>query len=96
MPILGHLMDRQIVTRAADNLVGVTMSTLNHSLPATNPQSILLNLRSVEEIDIQGNPALFAQGNASLITIGYAAPSSATCPTVEFEALGVVWHSLVQ
>lgn len=96
MAILGKLIERQLVSRAGDDLSGVTLATLAHSLE-TNPETVLVQHRSIQEVGHQPNPQLLGVGgNASIATIGYAVPSTASCPTVYFEALAIYWHSTVR
>lgn len=99
MAILGTYVDRTTVSRAGDALAGVTLATLSHSLPATNPEMVLPILRSVE--DLAGSQApislLGLGGNASIATIGYAAASvAASCPTVMFNVYSTVFYSLIR
>lgn len=67
MAILGTFVDRQ----QGVTLAGFTVTTLPHSLPATNPELMAIQLRSVASGTAQGG--LFALGgNASLLTVGAA------------------------
>lgn len=96
MAILGTYVDRALNTRAGDNLSGVTMTTLAHSL-ATNPDSVVPVLRSVQGIDMNQAPGLIGlRGNGSLNTIGFAVPTTRSAPTIEFEVLSFTWHSTVR
>jgi hypothetical protein len=89
--IIGTLIDKTTVSRAGDALVGVTLATLAHSLPATNPTIVLPVLRSVQApVQVLG-----LGGNASIATIGFAAASAASTPTVMFDVYTAVVHSLI-
>lgn len=98
MAIFGSLWDRTLQTRAADGLRGVTLTTVPHSLPATNPEILVPVLRSVQEFAYPVNVGLLGlRGNASLNTVGFApAPSAATCPTVEYEVISAVLHTIIK
>ncbi len=97
MAIFGSFWDRALASRAGDGLRGVTLTTLAHSLPATNPEIIVPVMRSIEGIGHQPNPSLLAlRGNASLNTIGFAVPSTASCPTIEYEVVSAVLHSIIR
>lgn len=96
MAILGKLIDKTTVSREGDALKGVTLASLAHSLPATNPDIVLPVLRSVQEVGHQPAVQLLGLGgNASLATIGYAVGSTASCPTVMFDVYTAVIHSLI-
>lgn len=97
MAILGTYVDRALSTRAGDNLVGVTLTTLAHSL-ATQPDAVIPVLRSVQDIlDTNPHPKLMAlRGNGSLNTIGFAVPTTRSAPTVEYEVLSFTFHSIVR
>ena len=76
----------------------MTLATLPHSLPATNPETVLPVLRSVESaMNVQG-PTLFGLGgNASILTIGYSGGLSTTSfPTVMFDVLAKVFYSTIR
>ena len=101
MGILGTLIDKTLVSRAGDagttsQRVGVT--SLAHSLPATNPESVFVNLRSVEGVGAYSQtPKPFGLGgNASLATIGFEFASGVSAGTIMFEVLSVVYHSVIR
>lgn len=100
MAILGRLIDKQTVSRAGDDLAGVTLAALNHSLPATNPEMVLPILRSVQAVGGNGSnglPALLGLGgNASQITVGYAMASAVSCPTVMYDVYAAVLHTIIR
>jgi hypothetical protein len=102
MSILGVLIDQTTVSRVGDNLKAVTFASLAHSLPATNPQIVLPVLRSISSSGGTGGAGqrnfhlLGLGGNASLATIGYAAGSAASFPTICFDILSIVFHSTIQ
>lgn len=99
MAIFGTLWDRQLGTRAGDGVSGVALTTMAHSLPATNPEIFIGVMRSVQGANVGPQIAvgLLAQrGNASLNTIGFAISSSASTPILEFEGISAVLHSLVR
>lgn len=97
MSILGTFVDKQTVSRAGDDLSGVTVGTLSHSLPATNPEMFLPILRSTQA---QGhNPGVNVLGvaaNASLLTIGYRVSSTASAPTLMFDVIAAVFHTVIR
>ena len=97
MAILGTLIDKQTISRAGDALSGVTVGTLSHSIPATNPEMFLPILRSSQE---QGHiPAIQPMGlggNASILTIGFRVGSTASCPTILYDAFAVVFYSTIR
>lgn len=96
MAILSTYIDKTTVSRAGDALLGVTVATLQHSL-ATNPDTVLPVLRSVQGIGHQPSAAVFGLGaNASIATIGYAVGSTASAPTLMFDVLAVFFHSLIR
>lgn len=101
MSILGTLIDKTTASRAGDagttsQRVGLT--TLAHSLPATNPESIFVNLRSVEGVaGVSMTPKVFALGgNASLSTIGYEYQSGVSAGTIMYDVVAVVYHSIIR
>lgn len=97
MAILGTLIDKTTISRAGDALFGVTLATLSHSLPATNPEMVLPILRSVQGIGHQPGVALLGLGgNASISTIGYAVGSTASCPTLLADVYAQVFHSIIR
>lgn len=89
MAILTKWIDIQTISRAGDALGSnggaFTSSTLSHSLPATSAEVYIPILQSVQSIGI-GAPVLpLAVGsNSSLLTIGYAATTTASSPTISF------------
>ncbi len=96
MAILGTYIDKTTVSRAGDDLKGVTLATLAHAV-GTSPELVLPILRSVQEVGHQ--PAvqvLGLGGNASIATIGYAVGSTASCPTVEFDVFAGFLHSTIR
>ncbi len=98
MAILGTYIDKTTVSRVGDGLFGVTLAhTLAHSLPATNPEMVLPILRSVAQIGAQPSIALLGLGgNASILTVGYAVGSTASCPTLMFDVFAQVFHSIIR
>ena len=99
MALLGYLIDKQSVSQAgAGNTDGVQAITLNHSLPATNPELVLPVMRSVEAVAGNGSrgiPALAGLGgNASISTIFICMASSPSTPTVMFDVYQMVFHTL--
>ena len=97
MPILGTYVDRTLSTRVGDALVGVTMTTLAHSL-ATSPDAVIPVMRSIANVaDTNPNPVLFAlRGNGSLNTVGFAVPTTRSAPTIEFEVISYTYHSTMR
>ncbi len=97
MAIFGSLFDRTLQSRAGDDLSGVTLTTVPHSLPATNPEILLTQLRSVAEIGHQPAVVMMGlRGNASLNTVGFAVSSTGSCPTVEYEVISAVLHTMIR
>lgn len=99
MAILGTYVDRTTVSRAGDALRGVTMATLSHSLPATNPEMVLPILRSMQVLASGRNQVslLGLGGNASIATIGYASGGgAASCPVVMFDVFSTVFYTLIR
>lgn len=97
MSIFGTFVDRQLGTRAGDGVSGIALTTMAHSLPATNPEIFIGVMRSVQGIGVQSAVGLLAlRGNASLNTIGFAISSSASTPTIEFEGIAAVLHSIIR
>lgn len=97
MAILGTFVDRQSVSRAGDGLTGVTVGTLSHSLPATNPEAFLIQMRSIAALGHQ--PAiqpLAVGGNASILTNGFVVGSTASAPTVYYDAFAIVFHTVIR
>lgn len=100
--ILGTLVDKQTVSRAGD--AGTTggnvgLSTLAHSLPATNPEASFVNLRSIQAIAAGAPPVpqpFILGGNASLLTLGYAFNSGVSAPTIMFDVIATVYHSVIR
>jgi len=95
MALLSNLVDIVHASRAGDNLSGITMSTFNHSLN-TNPDIVFTQMRSVQAVAAQANPALFWVGsNVSLSTIGFAVPSAASAPTVAYDIFTwFIWSAI--
>lgn len=105
MSILGTLVEKQTQTRAGDtgtNVQQVVLTTLNHSLPATSPEAAWANLRSVQALGTQGprTPIPFILGgNASLLTLGFAIDgisSTLSVPTIMFDVVAQVYHSIIR
>lgn len=105
MSILGTLVDKQTVSRAGDsgtNVQQISLTTLNHSLPATSPEAAWANLRSVQAIGTQGPRTpqpLILGGNASLLTLGYAIDgisSTLSVPTIMFDVVCQVYHTIIR
>lgn len=100
MAILGTLVDvTSGVSRAGDDGSHV-VTTLAHSLPATNPEIQIPILRSIEAgsgcgVDVCQLMAL--GGNASIQTVGYAkTESTASAPVVFFDVVAMVLHSAIR
>lgn len=101
MAILGTLIDKQTVSRAGDagtTAQHVGLATLAHSLPATNPESVFLQMRSVQDVGgVSQTPKPFqVGGNASLLTIGYDYASGVSAGTIMFDVVAVVYHSVIR
>ena len=97
MALLGFLIDKQTHSRVGDDVDTVTAITLNHSLPATNPELVLPVMRSIEIIGdgFNGMPQLAGLGgNASISTIFICMASSPSTPTVMFDVYQMVFHTL--
>lgn len=101
MAILGYLIDRHTVSRAGDagtTAQHVQLSSIAHSLPATNPEAVFVGLRSVQDLGGAAQlPIPFGLGgNASLTTIGYNYHSAVSAPTIMFDVHALVWHTLIK
>lgn len=100
MAIFGTLWDRQSGSRAGDDLIGVTLSTAAHSLPATNPEIMIPVTRSIAELAataLRKGITLFGlRGNASLNTVGFHAITGQSTPTVDFEVVSAVLHTVIR
>lgn len=97
MAIFGTFWDRQLGTRAGDGVSGIALTTMAHSLPATNAEIFIPVMRSQQGIGVQSAVTLLGlRGNASLNTIGFAISSSASTPTVEFEGVSAVLHTIIR
>jgi hypothetical protein len=99
--ILGTFIDRQTVSRAGDagtTAQNVGLATLAHSLPATNPEAVFINLRSVQGAGgVAEKPQPFGLGgNASILTIGYAYQSGVSAPTIMFDVIAQVFYSTIR
>ena len=93
----GTLWDRQVITRVGDGLRGLTMAAIAHSLPATNPQVLFMQLRSVAVIADHTPPMMLLgqRGNASQNTVGYMIASTGSCPLIEYDAICAILHTLI-
>ncbi len=108
MPILGVLIDKTTVSRAGDagtTSVNIGLTTLAHSLPATNPEAVFVNMRSIQANVLFGRqvPQPFCLGgNASLLTMGtqYEVPavaaSAISAPTTMFDVISQVFFSMIR
>ena len=100
MPIIGTLWDRTLSTRAGDDLIGVTLTTLAHSLPATSPEVFIPVTRSIAELAAtalrKGITVFGLRGNSSLNTVGFHAITGQSTPTVEFEGVSAVLHTVIR
>lgn len=106
MAILGTFIDIQTSSRAADLLAStalagtaLNLTTSPHSLPATNPESVFMQLRSVQVGADYATPQLVGLGgNASLATIGFVGGgvSQNTFPTVMFDVVCITYHSIIR
>ncbi len=89
----GTLID-QISSSIAGSDVSesISFSSHIHSLPATVPDYVVVEMTSLDTVGIiNGPPALLRMGaNASVITMGYAYGSAASTPTVAFTITSVV------
>lgn len=91
MSILGTLTDRL----AGATLSGVTLTTFPHSLPATNPQFMGVQLRSALSATAPG-AIVAVGGNASLLTVGLQAASvSLGSNLVFFDIYSNIYHSII-
>lgn len=105
MAILGTLVDKQTVSRAGDsgtNVQQISLTSINHSLPATNAEAAWAYLRSVQAIATQGprTPQPFILGsNASLLTLAFGLDgisSTLSVPTILFDVVAMVFHSIIR
>lgn len=98
MSILSTLIDRSTYVYSG-NTGGIAASafytTQAHSLPATNPDIVLLSLQSIQLSGVSQFPVpVQAGGNASLSTVGVLTASSASVGVLAVQVLAVVWHSI--
>ncbi len=67
---------------------------------AEHPEVLLPIMRSVQAVAGNGSnglPELLGLGgNASIATIGYAMASCVSCPTVMYDVLAIVFHSVIR
>ncbi len=92
MAIVGTLIDRL----AGRTLTGVTLTTAPHSLPATNPELMAVQLRSTATATAPGD-LLAVGGNASILTIGLNAASvSLGSNMAYFDIYSFVFHSIIR
>lgn len=101
MSILGVLIDKTTVSRLGDagtTAQHVGLATLAHSLPATNPEAVFVNLRSVQDTAgvAQVPNAFCLGGNASLLTLGYGYQSGVSAPTIMFDVIAQVFYSPIR
>jgi hypothetical protein len=99
MAILGTLMDVTTVSWVADAVTGAVVTRYAHSLPATNPEVVIPVIRSIEAVGggTARAPTFFGLGgNASFQTVGRYTASNVTVPTVMFDILAIVFHSVVR
>jgi len=92
MTIVGTLIDK----RAGQTLTGVTLTTAPHSLPATNPELMAVQLRSSLTATAPAD-LLMVGGNASLLTIGLNAASVSLGSNMDyFDIYSMVFHSVIR
>lgn len=97
MAILGTFVDKTTISRAGDDLSGVTVATLSHSLPATNPDMLLPILRSTQAQGHNPGVSLLGLGaNASISTIGFRISSTASCPVLLLDVFAVTFFSMIR
>lgn len=103
MAILGTYIDKQTITRAGTSgttAAGahVVLTTLAHSLPATNPEAVFVAIRSIDGgVDSGVVTPFVLGGNASLLTLGYrAAVSSASLPAIMSDIFAMTFHSIIR
>ena len=92
MTILGTFIDR----RVGQTLTGVTLTTVPHSLPATNPELSAVQLRSTLTATAPGEVYVVG-GNASLLTVGLNAASVSLGSNMSyFDIYSFVFHSIIR
>lgn len=97
MSILTKWIDVYTASRAGDDLKGVTLATVQHSLPATSGDVQIPYLRSVQGIGHQPGVNVFAVGaNSSIATVGWAVGSTASCPAVYYTLVSAMFHSIIR
>ena len=104
MAILGVLVDKSTISVAGGNSDSIVLKTYAHSLPATNPEMLLPNVRSIGSlIGVAGSgvdnglPRVMAVGaNASLSTVAVLNASAASVATILFDLYAVVFYSKVR
>lgn len=99
MAILGALVDKTSATRVG-GAAGVAVTTLAHSLPATNPEIQIPILRSIEAgsgCGIAFIQLLALGGNASIQTVGFAnTQSTKSNPDVAYDMIAMVAHTQIR
>lgn len=104
MSILGSYIDSQLVSHAGVGLASAALelTTLAHSLPATNPEVVEIHLVSLEDTVAAGigvNSTPFSPGgNASLLTLGWAvgSASAASIGITLARVVARVYHTVVR
>lgn len=104
MSILGSYIDSRLASIPGRGLASAALElgTMNHSLPATNPEVVEVHLVSLEDVSAAGvgvHPIVFSPGgNASLLTTGivYGNASSASIGTVLVRIVARVYHTVVR
>ena len=92
MAILSHYTDKL----TGQTLTGVTLTTAPHSLPATNPEEMRVQVRSVLTATAYGE-VIAVGGNASLLTIGLQAASIALGSNMSyFDVYSTILHSIIR
>lgn len=92
MAIVGTYIDK----RSGQTLTGVTLTTAPHSLPATNPELMAVQLKSTVTATAPAD-VLALGGNASLLTIGLNAASvSLGSNLAYFDVYSFVFHSVIR
>jgi len=92
MTILGTFIDRL----QGQTMTGVTLRTFPHSLPATSPELMAVQLRSSLTATAPGE-IIAVGGNASLLTVGLNAASVSLGSNMAFfDIYSFVFHSVIR
>lgn len=99
MSALGNLVGQVSSNISGSDLTqSISYITAVHSLPATNPQQLNVQVVSLDTAGlVMAPPAVLAiGGNASALTIGYAQGSAVSQPAFSIKSTYRVFHTSIQ